>query len=220
MYYTAQRAGLHCIGAAFSERVEGPYTAQTQPLICPLRQGGVLDPEGFRDADGRRYLIYKVDGNSFDKPHQQFRSTPLMLQQVAADGATLIDAPVQLLDRVWADGPLIEAPSMGRYETTKDRPPLYILFFSTHLFNGPGYNIKYAVAKSINGPFARAPRPLLKTGAGPNGQLIGPGGIDVGVSSDQVVFHSIKTGTMKTGSHLIRTMWTGRLLINDVHLSN
>ena len=217
MYYTAQKAGLHCIGAAFSNKIEGPYAAQMQPLICPLRRGGVLDPEGFRDVDGQRYLLYKIDGNLFNRPHRRFHSTPLMLQKVAADGVTLLDAPVKLLDREFADGPLIEAPSMGRYTTTEGRP-LYILFFSTHLFTGPGYNIKYAVANSILGPFARASTPLLKTGAGPKGQLIGPGGMDVGVSSHQVVFHSIQNGTMKGSSHLVRNMWTGTLTITDALL--
>lgn len=213
MYYTAQKNGSHCIGAATSSTPDGPYTAQAQPIVCPLKQGGALDPEGFRDVDGRRYLLYKIDGNSFDKPHKPFHSTPIMLQEVsAADGYTFIGTPVEVMDRVFADGLLVEGPALGRYQVPGTSESIYVLFFSSHLFNGPGYNIKYAIAANVKGPYTRAQAPLLKTGMGFNGELDGPGGIDVGVSELRVVFHSISTLAGKH-SKLSRSMWTGTLVI-------
>lgn len=219
MYYTAQVPDhLHCIGVATSSTVAGPYEPQDQPIVCPTDQGGAIDPEGFRDADGTRYLVYKIDGNSFDKPGRPFRATPLMLQRVAADGYTLEGSPVPIMDRIASDGPLVEAPSLGRYPRA-GQPDLYVLFFSSNMFSGPGYDVKYATSESITGPYVRGDTPLLQTGDGPGRALIGPGGLDVGVSSTQVVFHSITKGTMGPHEHLDRPLWTAEITIQGTTVS-
>jgi len=68
LYYSASTAvnpALHCVGAAVSTNVQGPYVSVgTQPIICPLSQGGAIDASGFTDADGSRWIVYKIDGNS------------------------------------------------------------------------------------------------------------------------------------------------------------
>ena len=66
MYYSAVTtadSSKHCIAAATSSTILGPYTPQAGTLVCPLSQGGAIDPAGYND-NGQRYLIYKVDGNS------------------------------------------------------------------------------------------------------------------------------------------------------------
>ena len=178
---------MHCIGSAISNNVTGPYTPADTALVCPLDRGGAIDPEGFRDANGTRYLIYKIDGNSLNKPNENLHPTPLMLQQVSVDGVTFVGSATQLLDRTDADGPLIEAPAMARYDGTHGEPPTYVLFFSRNVFTTPRYEISYATASSVKGPFTRSDSSLLKTGDA-DGRLIGPGGLDCGASSSELSY--------------------------------
>ena len=214
LYYSsalASNKSRHCIGSATAKNVTGPYTPAPTPIVCPLDQGGAIDPEGYRDADGTRYLIYKVDGNSLNRAGQPQHPTPIMLQQVSpTDGTTFIGDPIQLLDRTDADGPLIEAPAMARYQgNDTSKPPIYVLFYSSNDFTTPKYDVSYATASSVKGPFVRSGIPLLKTGDAEN-RLVGPGGLDCGVDSTKVVFHSIKPPVPKSGP-VTRTMWTGTL---------
>ncbi|KAG7288776.1 hypothetical protein NEMBOFW57_005134 [Staphylotrichum longicolle] len=156
LYYTALLAGnhsrFHCVGAATSTSVLGPYDPLPQPVACPLDKGGAIDPAGFLDpASGRRYLIYKVDGNALGEGGEcnngvePVKGTPIVLQEVeAADGVTLQGDGVEVLDRdeKGGDGPLVEAPDVvwvgeGRY----------VLFYSNHCWDGPGYSVNYAVAE-------------------------------------------------------------------------
>lgn len=67
MYYSASTkadTAKHCVGAAKASSVTGPYTPiGSSALICPLSKGGAIDASGYND-NGKRYIIYKVDGNS------------------------------------------------------------------------------------------------------------------------------------------------------------
>jgi len=61
--------------------------------------------------------VYKVDGSSLGgggpcgNANGEY-STPIMLQEMEADGVTPTGNPVQILDRGPYDGPLIEAPAL------------------------------------------------------------------------------------------------------------
>ena len=61
--------------------------------------------------------MYKVDGSSLGgggpcgNANGEY-STPIMLQEMEADGVTPTGNPVQILDRGPYDGPLIEAPAL------------------------------------------------------------------------------------------------------------
>lgn len=213
MYYSAGYAKAvkhHCVGVATSKNVMGPYIPQAQPLVCPLSQGGAIDPDGFRDEDGSRYIVYKVDGNSLDNFTATVNPTPLMLQQVnETDGISLVGKPQQLLDRTKADGPLIEAPCLIRTEGTSGNSSVYVLFFSSNLFTTSHYNVAYATSTTgLKGPYIRNPTPLLATGDD-EGRLYGPGGLDVGGGGEKVVFHSGYSGTSIT-----RQLWTGQIAVN------
>ena len=214
MYYSAKHAKVtrrHCVGAATAKTVIGPYTPLPNPLVCPLAQGGAIDPDGFKDVDGSRYLIYKVDGNSLNnRTTNVYNPTPLMLQQVDPnDGITLMGAPTQLLDRGPEDGPLVEAPSMMRATDISGKNPVYILFYSSNVFTTAHYDVNYATSKNgIEGPYTKSTTPLLKTGDN-SGKLYGPGGLDVGVGGQKVVFHS-----GYEGGSVVRQMWTGQIAVN------
>ena len=222
MYYAATAVDhprKHCIGAATSENVEGPYTPISTSIACPLVQGGAIDPSGFTDIDGKTYVVYKVDGNSLDKgricvrklkPSKHFipRPTPLMLQALASDSVTPLGDPVQLLDREEGDGPLIEAPSLVRSKDGK-----YILFFSSNCFDTPLYDVAYATSDHVAGPYVRAARPFLKTGMGPG--LKGPGGAAVTPDGSKLVFHGILGQATNKLAKLTRGMYTANIEIKD-----
>jgi beta-xylosidase len=200
------------VGAATSEKVEGPYTPVnngTAALICPLEPGGAIDPEGFRDADGKRYLLYKIDGNSLNRPNQPWNPTPIMLQEVEDDGYTKVGEPKQILDREAEDGPLIEAPSLLLHGNGSDA--LYFLFYSSNNYATEAYDVSYATSKNLAGPYKRSESRLLRTGE-PRAVLNGPGGMDTGVDGSHAVFHSTKQTKEQGG--LIRQMWTAELKIN------
>ena len=209
MYYTADVKGhprFHCVGTATSTSILGPYTPQSSAFACPIgkelggdsdaNQGGAIDPDGFFDKDSnKRYVAYKVDGNSIGHGGtcgnwplngDPVIPTPIMLQEVnATDGITKIGPPVQILDRDDQDGPLIEAPSMYKANG------VYFLFFSSNCFAGPLYDTNYATSTSILGPYEKSARPLFITGDGQH--LLAPGGTDIAADGSFLVFH----GSMK-----------------------
>lgn len=197
MYYSGEAKEMvrhHCVGVAVSEGTDptGPYIPRDQPLSCRLDKGGSIDPAGFLDKDGSRYVVFKVDGNSVghggdcNNGVEPKVGTPLTLQKVQEDGFTPIGDAVSLLDRSDADGdgPLLEAPSLVLHGDT------YFLFYSTHCFTDPKYDVRYATSKSITGPYKKqgsAQNPLLN---GPNSGLTSPGGATVCGCGDRMVFHA------------------------------
>lgn len=218
MYYSAKLSddSTHCVGVATSSSPGGPYEPQnSQPIACPSSQGGAIDADGFQDADGTNYLLYKIDGNSIapggtcgNDPATQ--PTPIMLQRMSADGtATDGSAPVQILDRSDADGPLIEAPSLVRVQDSSSAGGwLYILFFSSNCYLTPDYDVSYAYSTNgVAGPYTKAQAPvapLLQTSTRYS-QLYAPGGLSITSTGNQVVFmadldQSANTRQMYTGT--------------------
>lgn len=193
MYFSGQvkaSPAHHCIGTATAKTILGPYTPSKEPFACDVTVGGSIDPAGFQDADGKRYVVYKIDGNSIGRGGlclngiAPFVPTPILLQEVGQDGLTKIGDPIQILDREDVDGPLVEAPSLLR---TKDG--VYVLFFSSGCFTSPTYNVDYAVADSVKGPYTRSPSgPLVRTNDAFG--LTAPGGATPVVDGSSIVFHA------------------------------
>ncbi|KAK4223993.1 family 43 putative glycoside hydrolase [Podospora fimiseda] len=166
MYYSGLLSGseYHCVGAAVSYTgILGPYEAGDEPYICPVEQGGAIDASGYEE-DGKRYVVYKVDGSAkgpggpCGNGIPPGEPTPLRLQEVYwDDGVTKIGEEVELLDRdSELDGPLIEAPNLVKIEGK------WVLFYSSHCYNSGDYDVKYAVSEEgVKGPYVRG------------GQLIG-----------------------------------------------
>jgi beta-xylosidase len=103
-----------------------------------------------------------------------------MLQRAEQDGYSLVGAAVQILDRSDADGPLVEAPSLVR-----SADGVYVLFFSSNCYSGSLYDLSYATAQHVDGPYTKSPAPLLVT---PNQQA--PGAADVNIDGTKLVFHA------------------------------
>lgn len=191
LYYTATDAAStnqHCVGTATSNTVLGPYTPQSDTIACNIAAGGAIDPSGFTDTDGTHYVVYKVDGNSVGhggscgNTADPIVPTPLMLQQLEADGITPVGDPIELLDRGDADGPLIEAPSLILVNG------VYILFFSSNCYSTTLYDISYATASSVTGPFTKSSAPLAVTDN--PFDLTAPGGATATDDGKNMVFHA------------------------------
>lgn len=196
MYYsattnTAGNGAFHCVGAARSSSIEGPYNSVSdEPLICPTDKGGAIDASAFRDIDGKRYITYKVDGNAIGHGGDCNNGvdpqvpTPLYIQQVNTDdGFSLIGDPHFLLDRDSRDGPLVEAPAIVRQSNGN-----YVLFFSSQCFTSEYYSTSYAVSDNgLFGNYTKAQFPLLVIGTPAN--VWGPGGADVDWDTQHMAFH-------------------------------
>jgi hypothetical protein len=198
----------HCIGTATATSILGPYKPLPSPLACPISAGGAIDAAAFTDHDNTPYLLYKVDGNNIGhggecgnmaRPRQP---TPIMLQKLRSDGLSVEGPPLQILDRTQSDGPLVEAPDLVR-----SPEGIYFLFFSSGCTRAPSYDLKYATASNISGPYTRADSALLQTddwglhAPGSAGLLAdGEGGWDV-------VFHARVAGNQGR----IRAMFTAKL---------
>lgn len=209
MYYSATWAGEypykringrpthpqpHCVGAAVSLSFDpaGPYEPLAEPLACPIKEGGAIDPEVIRDIDGSLWVTWKVDGNnvglggSCGNTISPQAPTPIMIQKMEADGVTPVEGTLtQILDRTAADGPLVEAPALVRTHEGK-----YFLFFSSGCTRSPSYSVKYAVADKITGPYVRASETLLKTGTF---GLEAPGSVGIAADDDggyRMAFHA------------------------------
>ncbi|RCI16788.1 hypothetical protein L249_2534 [Ophiocordyceps polyrhachis-furcata BCC 54312] len=195
LYYSGQSINSpnhHCVGVATSLNVLGPYKPRDEPFACDLSWGGQIDASGFRDpANGRRYVVYKHDGNSLGRGGQcnngvdPRKRTPIMLQEVGDNGIDKVGWPINLLDRQ-AQEPLVEAPYLYR---SKDGT--YVLFFSSGCFTDPSYNVHYATASNVRGPYNRSPHPLLVSGD--SRKLVAPGGASVmagGQEGDTIAFHA------------------------------
>ena len=183
LYFTATVASSpnqHCVGAALSTSVTGPFTPLSAPLTCDLSAGGSIDPDLFIDPlSGALYLIYKVDGNSIATSGGACGNgdgatpTPIMLQQVTENGYTFVGPAIEILANIPSDGAGIEAPTLF-YDTTSG---LYVLLFNSGCFTSTDYSILYATAPTVTGPYTRR-GVLFATGA-TAGDIQLPGGIDV-----------------------------------------
>lgn len=208
LHYSAPKLGdnsKHCIGAAISNTPQGPYTPEADALACPTSQGGAIDSSAFRDVDGTYYVVYKIDGNSLghggscSNTVAPIVATPIMIQQLADDGYTPVGSPIEILDRSALDGPLVEGPSLTR---TADGH--YVLFFSSNCFATKWYDVSYAFATSVMGPYTKA-GPMMVTGA-PDADLYSPGGADVYADAEHAVFHAGDVGPINMGWRAMYTM--------------
>lgn len=184
---------MHCIGAATSSNILGPYEPAARPLACPLVQGGAIDPAGFLDPKtGNLYVVYKVDGNSLNTGHGAcggpdadgfYHPTPIMLQQVSnEDGITPIGEAKQILDRGQHDGPLVEAPNLF-YNATSG---LYFLTFSSNCYATELYDIAFAYSTCVDGEYIKSAYALMTTFTGP---IVAPGGADMTPDGKYALFH-------------------------------
>jgi beta-xylosidase len=175
LYYTARSRALktQCVGVAIAADPRGPFRDPSgAPLVCQTDQGGTIDANPFRDADGKLYLYYKSDGNAVGK------TTYIWGQRLTDDGLKITGDAVPLIkdDQKW-EWKLVEAPQMVK------APSNYQLFYSAAFFGWDAterlsnYATGYANCTGPLGPCTDAPdNPLLHSfNEREAGCLSGPG---------------------------------------------
>lgn len=177
-YFTAvDGANVLSIGCASASALVGPYTDCGGPLVQNAL--GVIDATFFDDAgaSGKKYLYYKIDGNS------QGQHTPIYARELAADGRSFAagSTPVLVLNNDTAtwEGGVVEAPWVVKHGAD------YFLFYSGNVYDDR-YRTGVARAKSPTGPFTKHGAPVL----GNNASWVGPGhGSVVSVHGRDYFFH-------------------------------
>lgn len=162
VYYTTRAPDpeLQCVGVAFADHPAGPYADDSDgPLVCETDRGGSIDASPFRSPDGKLFLYWKNDGNAIGV------DTWISVQELAADGATLVGEPTRLIkqDLPW-EGNLVEGPYVVERDGT------YHLFYSANDYGSADYAVGHATADSPTGPFTKSGDPILvsnEVAAGP-----------------------------------------------------
>ena len=134
VYYTARKKdGPLCVAVATARRPSGPYTDHG-PLVC--QEVGSIDADMTRDENGRRYLVWKEDGNSRNLP------TPIWAQRLSDDGTKLVGEPKELIrnDAAW-EGRVVEGPFILR------RNGWFYMFYSGNACCGRECNYALGVAR-------------------------------------------------------------------------
>ena len=152
VYYTARRKnGPLCVAVATASKPGGPWTDHG-PLVC--QDAGSIDATPATGEDGRRYLVWKEDGNSRKQP------TPLWLQPLSDEGTALTGMPTEILrnDAPWEKN-LVEGPFILQ------RDGWFYLFYSAAGCCGRAcdYRLGVARARKIAGPYDRHPaNPIMQ----------------------------------------------------------
>lgn len=208
MYFTARdtASNLQCIGAATSDKPEGPFQSTAEKaFICPTKEGGAIDAGSFVDEDGSRYVLWKNDGNCCGLP------TRLYIQKSSADGLILESEPKALVenDQIW-EGQVTEAPTLWK------RNGKYYLLYSANNYAGLDYTVGYAVSDKIDGPYTKPPEnPILRTDL-KTAAAFGPGGQDIVVDKDGdtwLMYHSWDSTVTKRVVLLDEVVWEGDALV-------
>jgi len=161
-----------CISRAVAPAPAGPFTDDsTSPFICPLDQGGAIDPSIFVDGS-TPYLLWKADGNCCGLP------TSISSQELSADGLSVAAPAHQLItsDQPW-EGSVVEGPSMVKVGSD------YQLFYSANNWDSADYAVGLAECTSVAGPCTKPLSAPWMTSAqeysGPGGQefFANPGGV-------------------------------------------
>jgi len=144
VYYVGRkRGGPLSLAVATADKVTGPWTDHG-PMIG--QDAGSIDAFPVVDTDGTRYLIWKEDGNSRNKP------TPLWIQKLSDDGLKLIGEMKELFrnDAKWENN-LVEGPAVIR------RGEYWYLFYAANACCGRAcsYGQGVARAKDLLGPWEK-----------------------------------------------------------------
>lgn len=199
MYFTATDAesGRQCIGRAVADDPLGPFASTDEGmLVCPVDEGGAIDA-GVAEVDGAPYLLWKNDGNCCSQ------DTWLYASPLSADGSTIIGERIPLVKQTepW-EGDLVEAP------TLVEREDALVLLYSANGYGGDEYAVGIATAPDLEGPWTKAPEPLLQTAGSP---FRGPGGQDLVDAPDgslRMVVHSWNRSYSAREMFVFPVVWT------------
>lgn len=203
MYFTAVKAGwgTHCVGVATSHWAYKNFTARSRPLLCAKTKGWeTIDPSSYRAADGKRYLLYKLNkGNTtgFDIRVAQMDSGTGTRRTAAATRSKI------------KPGSRMEAPSAishgGKVWLFTSRGNWADCSYSTDVWSAPTL---------WNGRFARVRTIMNRTSTG----LCGPGGATVlqDGSTTRIAFHAwVDKNKNGVKDENVRRAWVGVLKWNS-----
>lgn len=131
-----------CISRALATSPTGPFVDDsTSAFVCPLDEGGAIDPAVFVTSSGTPWLLWKSDGDCCNEP------TSIYSQQLSSDGLATVGPPNRLIGATqpWEDH-LVEAPTM-----IQDHDHFW-LFYSGSLWGHKTYGIGIARCTSVVGP--------------------------------------------------------------------
>ena len=190
-----------CIGAAISDDITGVYHPVNDFVQCNRTSSGVIDPAWFKDDDGKQYAVYKTEiQENWLEIREVSNSGPNESVEWVGNAVKLLHKNGQGID----DGDNIEAPYIFK------RGDTYFLTYSTHYTGNGSYDVQYATAKTVTGPYTRVKEPLLKTTDAFGCKLVGPGGASfqrdpVGDEDTiQVIFHGL-TEAMTMSKRVVYT---------------
>ena len=131
-----------CISRATATNPAGPFVDNSSAaFICPIDQGGAIDPSVFVASNGTPWLLWKSDGDCCDKP------TYIYSQQLSSDGLSTVGPSHRLIGATQAwEGDLVEAPAM-----IEDHGQFW-LFYSGNLWGHETYGIGIAHCPTVTGP--------------------------------------------------------------------
>jgi hypothetical protein len=136
------RTNAECISRATASSPTGPFVDNsTSAFVCPVDQGGAIDPAVFVDSSGTPWLLWKSDGDCCNEP------TYIYSQQLSSNGLSTVGPPHRLIGATqpWEDH-LVEAPAMIQDHNH------YWLFYSGSLWGHKTYGIGIADCASVTGP--------------------------------------------------------------------
>nr|ADO29936.1 hypothetical protein PP122 [Penicillium paxilli] len=191
----------HCIGAAISDDIAGVYHPENEFVQCNRTSSGVIDPAWFKDDDNKQYVVYKTEiPQNWLEIREVANSGPKEGVEWTGNAQKLLQRNSQGID----DGNNMEAPYIFK------RGDTYFLAYSTHSTADATYDVQYATAKSVTGPYTRVKEPLLKSGTKFGCKLIGPGGASFQRESTgdsettKIIFHGL-TDAMDMSKRVVYT---------------
>ncbi|HVG19858.1 MAG TPA: glycoside hydrolase family 43 protein, partial [Blastocatellia bacterium] len=183
VYYVGRKKdGPLCVAVASAARPDGPYKDHG-PIVC--QDAGSIDPMAVTDERGRRYLVWKEDGNSRNLP------TPIWAQRLSADGTRLVGERKELIrnDAPW-EAQLVEGPFIVR------RGDWFYMFYSGNACctRDCNYALGVARSRSLLGPWEKnLANPILKG----NDEWKCPGHgsiVSDATGRDFLLYHSYRAG--------------------------
>jgi beta-xylosidase len=209
----------HQLRVGTSTRPDGPYEDAAGPLIAPADCPFAIDPQPYRDHDGRWYLFYARD--FLDTSANVRAGTALAVRRL--EGMTRLGAEETVVLRAswdWQcflkdrlmygrvfDWHTLEGPSVREHDGR------YYCFYSGGRWETESYGVDYAIADSVLGPYTatgaeEGPRVLRSV----RGHVLGPGHNSITIGPDgrteYVVYHAWDPGLTARRMCLDRLLWT------------
>ena len=186
-----------CVSRATASNPTGPFVDDSSSaFVCPLNEGGAIDPAVFVDSSGQPWLLWKSDGDCCNEP------TYIYSQQLSSDGLSTVGPPHRLIGATqsWEDH-LVEAPAM-----IQDHDHFW-LFYSGSLWGHKTYGVGIASCASVIGPCTK---PLAHAWVSSRADGVsdqGPGGEDFYQTGSIVwmVHHGLAPG--QTGNSAQRRLY-------------